>query len=92
MAAKIGSFIKDGRTFPTIELKGSEKNKFGFSFGVSKARLILEHFEDIASFGDGIAVGAAHVGHVLGMGRPAHFGAGAVPHVSRRAGAVAHGR
>ena len=39
-----------------------------------------------------LAVGPADVGHLLGVGRAAHLGAGAVPDVSRRHRAVAHGR
>ncbi len=46
----IKTFEKDGKAFPTIELKSGEKSKFGFTFGVSKARLILENYEDIRQF------------------------------------------
>ncbi len=49
--AIVKSFEKDGKTYPTIELKnGGSKSKFGFTFGVSKARLILENYEDIRNF------------------------------------------
>lgn len=55
MAVKIKTFEKDGKTFPTIELcipskPGSERPNFGFTFGVSKARLILENLDDIRKF------------------------------------------
>ncbi len=33
-----------------ITLKRSEDDKYGFTFGVSKAKLVLEHFEDIKQF------------------------------------------
>ena len=49
MAVKISSFEKGGKTFPTIELT-REGEKFGFTFGISKARLILENFEEIRQF------------------------------------------
>ena len=46
----IKSFEKDGKTFPTIELKKGEAKKYGFTFGVSKARMILENFDEIRQF------------------------------------------
>ena len=46
----IKTFEKDGKSYPTIELKTGGKSKFGFTFGVSKARLILENYEDIRNF------------------------------------------
>ncbi len=33
-----------------ITLKRSEDDKYGFTFGVSKAKLLLEHIEDIKQF------------------------------------------
>ena len=39
-----------------------------------------------------LAVGAAGMGHLLGVGRAAHLGTGAVPALSRRHRVVAHGR
>jgi hypothetical protein len=33
-----------------ITLKRTEQDKFGFTFGVTKAKLILEHLEDIRKF------------------------------------------
>ena len=53
MSFKVGSFEKDGRKYPTIELRkdGTEKAKYpGFSFGVEKAKLVLQHMADIQDF------------------------------------------
>ena len=50
MSAKTGSFQKDGKDFPTIELKTATGKGFGFTFGLGKARLILENLEDIKRF------------------------------------------
>jgi hypothetical protein len=33
-----------------ITLKRGEKDNFGFTFGLSKSKLILEHYEDIKRF------------------------------------------
>ena len=46
----VKSFEKDGKTFPTIELKKGDAKKYGFTFGVSKARMILENFDEIRQF------------------------------------------
>jgi hypothetical protein len=35
---------------PVITLKRSEEDNYGFTFGLSKAKLILEHLEDIKRF------------------------------------------
>ena len=35
---------------PVLVLKRSEDEKFPFSFGVSKAKMILEHLEEIKKF------------------------------------------
>jgi len=35
---------------PMIVLKGGEEDKYPFSFGLSKAKKIVEHFEDIKKF------------------------------------------
>lgn len=35
---------------PVLILKRSEDEKFPFSFGVSKARMILDHIEEIKKF------------------------------------------
>lgn len=59
MSVKIGSFEKDGKSFPTIELRKGDSEKYGFAFGLSKARLILEHFDEIRQFvEDNSAAGA----------------------------------
>ena len=55
MGAEYGSFEKDGKVFPTITLrKDGEtvegKNKYGFSFGLGKARLIVQYIEEIKQF------------------------------------------
>ena len=40
-----------GQKFPMLVLKKSEKDTWKpFQFGVSKAKLILEHIEDIKAF------------------------------------------
>lgn len=33
-----------------ITLKRSEDDKFGFTFGLTKAKLLLEHIEDVKNF------------------------------------------
>jgi hypothetical protein len=35
---------------PVLILKRDENDKYPFSFGLSKAKLILEHIEDIEAF------------------------------------------
>lgn len=35
---------------PMIVLKNSEEDKFPFQFGIKKAKLVLEHIEDIKKF------------------------------------------
>ena len=35
---------------PVLVLKRSEDEKFPFSFGLAKAKMILEHLEDIKKF------------------------------------------
>ena len=52
MSVVISSFQKDGKTFPTIQLKDGDKSKFGITFGLTKARLILEHFDEIRQFAE----------------------------------------
>lgn len=46
----VKSFEKEGKTYPTIELKNEKSGKFGFTFGLNKARMILENYEDIRQF------------------------------------------
>ena len=50
MSVEIGTFEKDGKKYPTIQLKNGDESKFGFTFGLSKAKLILDHLEDIRQF------------------------------------------
>ena len=50
MSVKVSLFEKDGKSFPTIELRNGGSNKFGFTFGLSKARLILENYDGIRQF------------------------------------------
>ena len=52
MSVKIGSFEKDGKSFPTIELKAdsAKEGAFGFTFGMGKAKLIVQHIEAIKKF------------------------------------------
>ena len=50
MSATISTFEKNGKSFPTITLKNSEDEKFPFSFGATKARLILKHLDEIKKF------------------------------------------
>ena len=54
----VKSFEKDGRKFPTIELKNGDTKEFGFTFGVTKARLILENFDEIRQFVEDNSVAA----------------------------------
>lgn len=35
---------------PMIVLKNTEDDKFPFQFGIKKAKLVLEHIEDIKKF------------------------------------------
>ena len=35
---------------PMLVLKNDDEDKYPFSFGLSKARKIVEHFEDIKKF------------------------------------------
>ena len=50
MSVKVNAFEKDGKKYPTIELRNNAAAKFGFTFGLSKARLILENFDEIRQF------------------------------------------
>ena len=50
MSVNVKMFEKDGRKFPTIELKSGDDKTFGFTFGVSKAQLILENYDAIRTF------------------------------------------
>ncbi len=55
----VKSFEKEGKTYPTIELKNGKTGKFGFTFGLTKARMILENYEDIRQFVQDNVVSAA---------------------------------
>ena len=50
MSVKIGVFERDGMKFPTVELKAGKDDKFAFTFGLSKARLIIENLDAIKKF------------------------------------------
>ena len=49
MSAKLGSFEKNGKSYATLEL-ADQTNKYRFNFGLTKARLILNHIEEIEKF------------------------------------------
>lgn len=49
MVSEIGEYMGS----PTITLKGDESDRYGFTFGIKKARLILEHLDDIRNFVEG---------------------------------------
>lgn len=48
---KLSTYEKNGKSFPTIELK-TDDDKYGVTFGVTKARLILKNIDAIRSFVD----------------------------------------
>lgn len=50
MSVKISTFEKDGKQYPTMELRTDKDAKFAFTFGVSKAKLIVEHIDEINQF------------------------------------------
>ncbi len=50
MSARIGTFEKDGKSYPTIRLNAGDDGKIFLSFGVTKARLILRHVDEIKKF------------------------------------------
>ena len=50
MSVKVGAFEKNGKIYPTIELKEGDGDAFGFTFGMSKAKLVLRHVEEIRQF------------------------------------------
>lgn len=35
---------------PLLVLKGNEEDRYPFSFGLKKAKLVLEHIEDVKKF------------------------------------------
>ena len=46
MSAKPGLFEKDGKSYPTIKLDSGDDSKVFLSFGITKAKLILNHIDD----------------------------------------------
>lgn len=46
----VTTFEKDGKSYPTIALKADAEAKFGFTFGISKAKLIVENIDAIRKF------------------------------------------
>ncbi len=46
MISEIGEY----KGSPTITLKAKEDDKYPFTFGVGKAKLIVEHIDDIRDF------------------------------------------
>ncbi len=50
MAAVMSAFEKDGKKYPTIGLKTDSGSKFNFTFGINKAKLILDNLHDIKKF------------------------------------------
>lgn len=50
MSAKLGSFEKDGKEYATIELLDDQQGKRRLTFGLSKAKLILDHVDQIKQF------------------------------------------
>lgn len=49
MGVKTSTYTIEGRYIPTIELR-AEGARFGFTFGLSKARLIVENIDEIKKF------------------------------------------
>ncbi len=50
MPATVSAFEKDGKKYPTIGLKTDTGSKFNFTFGLNKAKLILDNIDDIQKF------------------------------------------
>lgn len=46
----VKGFEKDGITYPIITLNTENTSKLGFTFGLSKARLILSCIDEIRAF------------------------------------------
>jgi len=42
--------IKEWKGKPILILKKGEKEKWGFTFGMAKAKLIVQHFKEIEEF------------------------------------------
>jgi len=42
--------VKEFKGNPVISLKRDDDDKYGLTFGITKAKLILEHIDDINNF------------------------------------------
>ncbi len=51
MGTKLSTYEKNGKSYPILELL-SDDDKYKFSFGVSKGRMILKNLDAIRSFVD----------------------------------------
>lgn len=54
MVVKEGEFKspKDGKVYPTLTLLAKVDDRYGFTFGLGKARLILANIDEIQKFVD----------------------------------------
>lgn len=53
MSATVGHYTnKSGKQYPAITLKWKDDDKWPFSFGVGKAKLVLKHMVEIKAFVD----------------------------------------
>jgi hypothetical protein len=52
MVVKEGEFKspKDGKVYPTLTLLAKVDDRYGFTFGLGKARLILANIDEIRKF------------------------------------------
>jgi len=46
----MSSEVKEWKGKPILVLRKSELEKWGFTFGMAKAKLIVQHFQDIENF------------------------------------------
>lgn len=46
----LSTFEKKGKKYPTISLRTSLNDQYGFTFGLTKAKLILKHIKAIEKF------------------------------------------
>jgi hypothetical protein len=46
----LSTFEKKGKKYPTISLHTSLNDQYGFTFGLTKAKLILKHIKAIEKF------------------------------------------
>lgn len=49
-AAKVAPVVGEYKGKPTISLMREANDRFPFTFGVPKAKLIVEHFDEIVAF------------------------------------------